>query len=254
MFPMIKFMTVSICWYIDGAIFWNKQYYHLNDVYDTTKKSKALGQINSTMLGKVFPMIRSKYGKEMTAYFDERNKYNKNIEPIAIKGLTEAKTAFLPFEYDHEFHIMSSYKSKTNLIGESDIDIGLLIDGLDQSKLVKVEKILEGLGYVKGEQMNKENPDTTYYPYSKMIDGIEFEVKVRNNNEHTKMVLKLHEYLDNELTDDERAIITYGKYVLKKLSKKWLIKERAYKVFKTLVYEAYLHNIEGATLLRDSRV
>jgi len=255
LFFMILYNFISIN--IMDLSFWNKLYQDLDNLYSISSQEDnpktALKLINKTMLTDIFPILQKKYSKEMNKYYNRRNKYNKHVHRLAKYATKELNKAFEKYNHKHEFHIMSSFMSATNLIGESDVDFGLLIDDLDEEKLFEAIKILNELGYKFGYIMNPTIPTNKYYAFEKFIDGIEFEVKIRDTK-LTQTVLQLHNYLNTKLTPDERKIVTYAKYILKNLSKENKLDIRAYKLFKTMFYEAYYYYIKNGTLLRDSKV
>ncbi len=224
--------------------FWNNIIKQLQDIDKISKKEKnvkkALKFINKVMNTDIFPQIYNKHKTEILKYYKKRNKYNKKVDKVSKKVLKELELAFKNFPHKYEFHIMSSFKAKTNLIGESDVDVGLLIENLDEKKLFEAIKILNEIEYkyvhILETNINK------YYSFEKIVSEIEIEVKIRDLKQ-TESVLLLHNYLDTKLTDKERAIITYSKYILKKIDK------NAYKLIKSMCYNMYFYYIKNSFII-----
>jgi hypothetical protein len=66
-----------------------------------------------------------------------------------------------------------------NLIGESDIDYFILFKPLTTEKLIRISQLLERYNFKFDKVRNLDKVDNVYYIYSKIIDDIEVEVKVR---------------------------------------------------------------------------
>jgi hypothetical protein len=145
--------------------------------------------------------------------------------------------------------------AKLNLIGESDIDIGLLVDGLNNAdgslniELFKQIKLVieSNTHFVFDSAFNEGNPCNRYYSFVKMVDDIEIELKVRDKMTSQTM-LKLHNYLDNVLDDGSKVLITYAKFLLKRYEKEHET-NYSYKKFKQIIYEAGFSHVDGGFLM-----
>ena len=144
---------------------------------------------------------------------------------------------------------MSSICAKLNLIYESDIDIGILVKdlNLESGKLnyvlfYPIKTTLENNGFKFDHIFNEDNPSNRYYSFVKNTDCTEIEVKVRDYD--TSLIfLKLHEKLDNGFSDEEIALITYAKYLMKQHG------DISYKQLKKIIYQAMFAQVEGGFLI-----
>jgi hypothetical protein len=132
-----------------------------------------------------------------------------------IKGITRVK-------------LMSSCgEARTNLIGSSDIDFGILCNLSDVHTIGLCKNMLMEQGYLYDNSMND------YYVFKKMHGDIIIEIKLRDTIK-TEKILRLHnllEILDKKLQN----IITYIKYILHTK----FDSSKQYDKFKSLVYSAY---------------
>jgi len=159
------------------------------------------------------------------------------------------------FKNTNGMHIkpMSSICAKLNLINDSDVDIGILICGLnlecgnvDCVKYERVSDVLEEHGFVYSHVFNADVPNNRYFSYCKIVNGVEIEVKIRDYASSFS-ILQLHEWLDTQLTDDEITLFTYAKYVLKQYDNEHNTKY--YSNFKKILYETGFYCIGGSFLL-----
>ena len=188
------------------------------------------------------PSILSIINKdEATEYVKRRDVKNEEIKELPGKIISNIGKILEETKYDITLRIMSSYNARLNLIDESDIDIGVLIKDLDAGKLTNIHALLLKDGYTHTKIVNPQDEKKKYYCYEKVVDGVEIEIKVRDFD-HTQIIVKLHDYLDNDLTEDERIIFTYAKFMLK--SDKIL-----YKYMKMIIYAYASYYIPNAPLL-----
>jgi hypothetical protein len=211
----------------------------------TEEKSdkEILAYVNKRMISDLFPIlvnICTNEGNKVSEYIKLRNKENELVSSMAKKEMMYLSG--LDFCCKTSIHIMSSFNSGTNLIADSDIDFGLLVLNLTDKKCATIGKILEEKGYKFAKVFNPDNPKNTYTSYEKIVDGIEIEVKIRDHD-FSQVMLMLHNYLDNTLTEHQRTMITYGKYLFKTHEK------RLYNLFKKLIYEYAFNYIEGGHLM-----
>lgn len=111
----------------------------------------------------------------------------------------------------------SSFSAKTNLVGESDLDIALLVTDLlidtNNIKLVRISNALGKCGFMLSDIRNKNSPNI-HYVFQKYIDGVEIEVKLRDNKEFDEFK-KMHSYLDNDEPMEIRMLVTYIKNIIR---------------------------------------
>lgn len=206
----------------------------LNETVKTSiefdKDEKALNYVNYQMVNMIYPKLKS--------LIDEANEYmlKRDIENSKIKDDVDniilcLKMLMSDIQFDIDVVIMSSYQARLNLINDFDIDVGLLVKNLDDYKLHFLHQYLENNGYKFTKTINPTNIKNCYHSFQKKINNIEVEIKVRDMN-YSKIIVDLHDYLDNNLSEEERALFTYAKYQLKKLND-----STGYKCIKKLIYE-----------------
>ena len=123
------------------------------------------------------------------------------------------------------------------MIGESDIDfticIGTKLPVTEFEEYYKTigEHFLVPLGFRYHKLFNSTKEKEKYQVFTKKIDEIEIEAKIRNL-EAFGSLLKYHNYMNDKLEDDKRIYITYIKYLLSKPKKlpqyskfKWIMME-----------------------------
>ena len=127
---------------------------------------------------------------QATRYCEQRDEINKKLQKIVrhvkaeILEVDEKNTELL---YD------ASFGAKLNLIGQSDIDIGLLVEDLDEEKRMKYDAMLKQLGYLLGKQ--RILGMTNIMSMKRKLKSFQIEVKVRDKRKARCMV-DLHHYLD----------------------------------------------------------
>ena len=215
----------------------------LKSLYDRSRKlsnKKGLKLINTEMNTIILDYLKEKYAKQAQKYILERDKNNKKIKPkvnSVINTLNKninIKTIGSPIE----FKLMSSYSSGLNLVGESDIDIGCLVDKLDIINLMKINVKLYELGFVPtGLYVNPKDSSNKYFSFEKTIDGIEFEVKVRDKTDSNQIV-QLDELVETKLTKTQKKFYTYAKYILKG--------SEGYKYIKLFIAESVFFHIKNS--------
>ena len=93
--------------------------------------------------------------------------------------------------------------------------------------------------------VNSQAPGAESYRLVKWIDGVEFEVKIRDY-ECTLPIQKLHDKLDNDLTREEYVFWTYHKYLLKEAAKEDILLKQVYVKLKIILYNFYFIGIDGS--------
>lgn len=181
---------------------------------------------------------------------------NKNDYIINIQNtneITHEHIISIDDNYDYITNIlpMSSLCAGLNLITESDVDFGLLINDLntpthtiDNVKFDAVKQVLINNGYKYSMAFNETNYKNRYFSFIKYCDDIEIEIKVRDN-ETAQSLVKLHEILDNNLSETQKKYYTYLKYTCKQLDKT----HPGYKYYakiKKIIYETHWVGIKDA--------
>ena len=182
---------------------------------------------------KLIRHIKDNFEKEAKDYYKIRSKQDPRltkIQSIAIKQLRNE------IKYDDclkniKFSIIpiSSFSAKTNLIGESDLDIGILVSNINEDKAVCISNILGRIKYILSDIRNKNSPSKKHWVFQKYINNVEIECKLRDK-EGFNEILKMHEYTDKKMSRSDKIYTTYAKYLLKKYSRKH------YEQFKMIYY------------------
>lgn len=182
--------------------------------------------MNNIIYPKLKPFINN-----ANIYMSKRDNENNKIKDNVNNILQSLKMQMSDIEFNMNVIIMSSYQARLNLINDSDLDIGLLVQDLNEHKLSIIYQYLENNGYKFVKTINPTNIKNCYHSFQKNINNIEIEVKVRDMY-YSKIIVDLHDFLDNNLSEEERALFTYAKYKLKKLND-----QTGYKCIKKLIYE-----------------
>lgn len=218
------------------------------DTYNTFDNDyNKLQCMNLSLLRIIIPFLKTEFNEPANEYRINRDRYNEELSIIVNDELDELKLLFKD-DSDVQLHVMSSFSSKTNLINDSDIDIGLLIDGLETKtffnhiKYNKVIKILYSHGYSFDYIHDYKNVEHRYFSFKKIIRDVEFEIKIRDY-EFSKLIFLMHQNLDNSLSYEEQTFITYGKFLCKELDKER--PKNNYYIFKKIVAESAFSRVEG---------
>lgn len=213
--------------------------------------SDALEFMNNVLYRQIVPHIKTLHESNAWSYRTKRDEEN-----VTLFALLEKTIRLLNLTYsDDTVHStpMSSICARMNLIGESDIDIGILVKGLnlpngaiDESLFDNVTEKIKKLGYRYSHTFNEHVSNNRYFSFCQMIDGIEMELKVRDYDT-AAAILRLHNWLDTRLSDEDITIFTYTKYLLKIYDNQ--MGTTYYKKFKKILYEAMFHCVGGTHLL-----
>jgi hypothetical protein len=175
------------------------------------------------------------YYDKAKQYYIKRTKGDKKLKKIQSKSLKEiTKCINNPMchtkqKINYKLIPASSFSAKTNLIGESDLDILLLVKRITDDDSICLSNALGMCDYGLSCVRNSENKDTKHWVFQKYIDKVEIECKLRSY-EGFKEILKMHQYTDFGMTQKEKILATYTKYLLKKYSPK------NYEKFKMIYY------------------
>lgn len=185
---------------------------------------------------------------DLQPFFEEANIYRKHRDAYNVKTIMlmhsehhRIRSALEHLDYVIT-QVMSSVGSGLNLLdGQSDIDIGIMIKGLNNDdrniKYEETAQILTDLGFVYSHTVNN------YHAFVNIVDGIEFELKVRDFDA-SKALMALSSYMTNNLSEEERTLFTYGKHLFKEFDKE-NPHHKAYVKFKKIVDEYAFANVEG---------
>lgn len=219
-------MTQEFIW-ADFALF-------LSEIVNTSlsfgDNKQALEYINHQMKNNIYPKLVL-FRDEAKIYMSKRDDYNNKIKNNVNSILSQLRKQISNIQFNIDVVVMSSYQARLNLINDSDLDIGLLVKDLDDNKLSVVSQYLLKNGYKFIKTVNPLNIKNCYHSFEKNIDNIEVEVKVRDMN-YSKIIVNLHDFLDNNLNEEERALFTFAKYKLKNLNDR-----KGYNYLKKLIYE-----------------
>ena len=92
----------------------------------------------------------------------------------------------------------SSFTSRTNLLGSSDIDIYIFQELKEQPPNM-------AFGLLSGQPVQH----AAYESYAHKIDSVDVEIKFRPDRE----IMQLHEWLDTQMTSGQRVALTYIKHL-----------------------------------------
>jgi len=225
----------------------------LQKIYSTTNfKNNNVNEELNILVKKfdqsVLPILEKEIDKAKE-YYAKREEYSNNtVDPVndKVKKIIED----IKNEYNNVYNdqltytVASSYSSKMNLIGESDIDYFILFKPLSPERLINISQLLQKYNFKFDKVHNKDKVNNIYYVYQQIIDGIEVEMKVRDLY-YSRSVVALHEYTDNKLDQHLKILFTYAKYQLK-LESKQDKSFKGYDMFKTIFYNYCFKDIDDA--------
>ena len=225
----------------------------LQNIYDTTNfKNNNINDEIKKLVDKFdkncIPLLENK-NDVANEYYKKREEYStKVVDPVndKVKIMIEKIQNEYKKLFDDEFTytVASSYSSKMNLIGESDIDYFILFKPLTPERLINISQLLQNYNFKFHEIMNKAKVDNIYYVFNQFIDNIEVEFKVRDLY-YSRSVVALHNYIDNELDQYLKILMTYAKYQLK-LKQKEDKSFKGYGLFKTIFYNYCFKDIDDS--------
>jgi hypothetical protein len=222
-------------------------------------KQKNMNTVNGVKLVKKFmtdetlPFLEQ-FIDDATEYRKKRDKNNVKLVKLMKYQLEYITEQFNKLDYVKVI-LMSSIGAQINLAeGESDIDFGIVVTGLnkddksiDMDKYTNIVQILTQNKFTFTHIVNPDNLSNQYFSFEKEINGIEFELKVRDY-EASKSILALHKFLDTKLTSKQITLFTYAKYLFKQFDKKYPNK-KSYNKFKSILYQWGFSNIKGGFIL-----
>lgn len=225
----------------------------LEKIYNTTNfKNENVNEELNILVKKynkaIIPLLEEKM-EDAKKYYKLREEYSINtVDPVneKVKPIIEKiKDDYMKL-YNEEIRyiVASSYSSKMNLIGESDIDYFILFNPMTIEKVIQMSQLLERYNFKFEKLGNKNDPKNNYYIYNQYIDNIQVEMKVRDYM-NSKNVVSLHDFTDNKLDLKEKILFTYAKYQLK-LKAKEDKTFKGYNLFKTIFYNYCFKDIDDA--------
>jgi hypothetical protein len=146
----------------------------LQKIYTTTnfKNNNVNEELN--MLVKKFdqsvlPILEEEIDKA-TEYYAKREEYsNKTVDPVndkVKKIIEDIKNEFNNIYNDQlTYTVASSYSSKMNLIGESDIDYFILFKPLTPERLINISQLLQKYNFKFDKVHNKDKVNNIYYVF-----------------------------------------------------------------------------------------
>lgn len=223
----------------------------INDIVDEqciiVDVQQALNHTHQRLYEKLLPSLQM-FSNDATQYVVKRNERNVVLYQIMNDTVNEIEHIITSNNISAIVCPMSSICAQLNLIDESDIDIGILVDdlntpagSLNKQLFDDVYSLLLSSGYTFDHVFNEHVHYNRYYSFVKYVDGVEIEVKVRDH-ETSKIILKLHKKLDNDLTENERTLLTYAKSLV-------VSDKKTYKNLKKIIYCAIFSTIPGSYLL-----
>ena len=198
-------------------------------IYDGTKDIDDRRRMASVALDNLLSLSIIFFRDEAIEYSKKRDEeINDKMEKIQQKVFDFLNT-IVPIDWT--IKKTSSFSSKTHLSNESDIDFTILIHNMTDFDVAIARFLFKANGFTEQGEECAGKPDH-YYVFSKIIDGIEIELKVRDDI-HCKRVMLVHQYMDNNFDERMKPFVTYLKKLLKGTP--------AYSQFKYIVFENALH-------------
>lgn len=216
----------------------------------------GLKYMRQCMNNEMLPVLKTFY-HEASEYRILRDTNNIEMVKLMNREYEKITLALSPLEYVST-QIMSSIGAKLNLAeADSDIDIGILVKDLninsgtsiDTDKFNSIVQILTSLDFEFSHIFNPDNFSNQYYSFQKVINGVEFEAKIRDFDA-TFSILALHNYLDTQLSDDEITLFTFAKYLFKQFDKQFP-GSKSYVKFKKILYEWAFACVKGGFIFAD---
>ena len=207
----------------------------ISNNYKKTLNLGARTRLKGMSLGlqEIVEYGKSHFLQEAKKYYKYRTESDKRLTKIQRKAFKHIRDCisvapcFKNIEY--ELYPLSSFSSKTNLVGESDLDFGILVKRINPDKAICFSNALGNCGYMLTDIRQPNEPKKKHWVFQKYINGVEIEGKVRDYVGF-KDALKMHMHTDHKMGKMEKIISTYVKYMLKANAKKY------YEKFKMIFY------------------
>lgn len=185
----------------------------INYYYDACYKSKypitKRKQLSYEFVTKIIDLCDKYYGKDADDYYKRRIKFSKKLQYAQEQALRDAA---LLKKIGCKFIIpVSSFSANMHLISTSNIDIMIPVKDIDKTILVAYGAVLESVGY-EFKKIEQSSMPWYYYVYSKIIDGITVDIKIRDLAQ-SRYALDAHRYIDNKISNKTKKLLTYAKYL-----------------------------------------
>lgn len=170
------------------------------------------------------------FRKEANVFWKQRNNSPKEQILTQTKNEIEAQLKKIFSLYSNpniEFVLMSSFGARMHLPNNSDLDFGVIIQDMETYK----NNIHNTLDLAGGYRYKDKVSD--YYVYTKKVNGIEIEIKVRDK-QSSAAIVQLHQYLDNKLNEEDKKLLTWAKSIV-------VDDSQAYLGLKHLIYNGYFY-------------
>lgn len=145
----------------------------------------ALEFVKNAMDTRMMPILRTMQ-EEANEYRVKRDGQNVKLNQIKNNVIVELIELFVDIPYI-TIKLMSSIGVRLNLMKESDIDFGLLVNGLnthgilpDMNILCEIRDRLLQNGFTFDHVFNIGDKNNRYISFQKFVDGVEIEVKIRD--------------------------------------------------------------------------
>jgi hypothetical protein len=217
---------------------------YIEEIYGKHAGYKKISPVIKKDFDKIYDMASDIYTDSADQYFGKREKYNTVLIKAAAAKLAPINKELKEKEIKFVLTMMSSVSSGTNLIGDSDVDYGLLVDQLDIPKIFQISTVLSKFGFVPVKYSDQGNKKAFQLRYGSTLQigkkSVDIEIKVRDYA-GSLPVLKLHKKLDS-LPIDKKKLITYLKRNLQSFPV-------VYKKFKSILFSRYFCSIPGSYFL-----
>lgn len=201
-------------------------------LYEIRENNKNIQDIKHHM--KIFlDKIFDQYWRPAVEYYITNKLDNRKLIRLTNRVINDLTRHFMNFDIDATIILSHSLNTNTNLWCESPIDISVFVDNLDNAAAIEIGKKLAAINFDYNKLVNPFKPNTTYYSFTILIEGHDFELRLYNKQE-CKVMLNLYQYLQKNLSMPEKIAIGYCKKIFAGISTHALI------TFQELVFSRYL--------------
>ena len=198
----------------------------INNNYKKTQKKTIRQRYKgiSRDYDEILNYIKNNYYDKAKAYYTKRSKSDKKLSNIQKKSIDEIRkcidntNCFKRLKTRYKIIPASSFSARTNLVGDSDIDFAILVKNFTENDVICISNALGRCKYTLSDIRNEHDRKLIHWVFQKFFNRVEIEGKVRDEDGF-KDVLKMHAYLDNKMTKNDKILTTYGKYLTKNHSK-----------------------------------
>lgn len=180
--------------------------------------------------------------EEFKEYIKKRNKVNIKLNKLQNNIIYDIKKTL----EINKIYPLSSFTARMNLITDSDLDFVIIVNNLSECLNDITNKLINNNFILKEKRFVGVDKRREYYVFSKKIEfeklKVEIELKLREENYFEKIIYPIHKYLEEEINEEDKEIITWIKYNLKE-------SKEGYIAFKTIMHENALANLNINELL-----